>query len=176
MAVYLSNAFSLQMQGENDCTTRKCSLEEAKSVIINLVSGPYIDRESEKDGSDAVYELTAQSCVGHADVAAVLSELVGFTVPVNRVSITLQPEDTLIVGQYIGPRLPEGCSVLPEGARIDWYLVSCRKTGAVANLDEMRKDFYHAAADMEWPNIGEKKLREATKKHFPQFFEEHAFD
>jgi len=164
------------MQGNNDCTTRKCSLVEAKKIIINLVPGPYIDRESEKDGTDAVYALTAQSCVGHADIASVLSGMIGFTVPVNRISVALHPGDTLVVGQYVGPRLPEGCSSLPDGAKIEWYIVSCREAGAVANLDEMRKDFYHAAADMEWPDIGEKKLMEAAKKHFHQFFDENAFD
>jgi hypothetical protein len=176
MAVYLSNAFSLQMQEDNDCTTRKCGLDEVKSIIINLVPGPYIDRESEKDGSDAVYALTAQSCVGHADVAAVLSGLVGFTVPVNRISVALQPGDTLVVGQYVGPRLPEGCSTLPNGARVEWYIVSCRKAGSVAGLDEMRNDLYHAAADMEWPEIGQKSLRAVAEKYFPQYFEENAFD
>jgi len=102
MAIYISNAFSLQMQGEYECKTKKVSVEEAMAV-----------------------GQTAYSCVGHADVAAVLSGILGYTVPVNRVNISLKPGDKLIVGQYVGPRLPEGCKTLPEGARIEWYVVEC---------------------------------------------------
>lgn len=172
---YLSNAFSLQMQGENDCTARKCSLEEAKETVVNLAPGPYVDRESEKDGSDAIYKLTAKSCVGHADIATLLSKLIGYEVPVNRVSVALQPGDTLVVGQYVGPRLPEGCTTLPEGAKVAWYIVECRKKGSVARHDEMYDNLHNAAANLEWPD-GERMLREVAKKYFPQFFDEHAFD
>jgi hypothetical protein len=174
--IYISNAFSLQMQGDNDCTTCKCSLDDVRKWTVKSVPGPYIDRESERDGSDAVYALTAQSCVGHADIASVLSGLIGIEVPVNRVSVSLMPGDTLVVGQYVGPRLPEGCSTLPDGARIEWYVVSCRIKGSVAGLDEMRDDYCQAASDMEWPDIGEKNLLEVTRKHFPQYFDENAFD
>jgi hypothetical protein len=174
--IFLSNAYSLQMQGENDCSSRRVSLAEAKKIVLSLVPGPYIDRESERDGSDAVYALTAQSCVGHADIASVLSGLIGFDVPVNRVSVSLKPGDVLVVGQYIGPRLPEGCKALPDGARIEWYVVSCRKPGAIAKLEEIRDDLANAAANMEWPEEGEKLLRATVEKHFPQYFGENAFD
>lgn len=32
----------------------------------------------------------------------------------------------ILVAQYVGPRLPEGATVLPEGASIVWLLVGCR--------------------------------------------------
>jgi hypothetical protein len=174
MSVYLSNAFSLQMQGENDCYTRRVTLDEAKGVAVNLVPGPYIDRESEKDGSDAIYSLTAQSCVGHTDIAAVLSGLIGYTVPVNRVSVSLKPGDTLVVGQYVGPRLPEGCSVLPEGARIEWYVVECKKTGTVSAWREAFVDFKNATS--EHVEFGGDVLEKAAQKHYPRYFEENACD
>jgi len=174
--IYLSNAYSLQMQGENDCSTRRVTLGEAKNAILSLVPGPYIDRESEKDGSDAVIALTAQSCIGHADIAAVMSGLIGFDVPVNRVSVSLQPGDVLVVGQYVGPRLPEGCKELPDGARIEWYIVSCRKAGEIVKLEEIRSDLARAAADFEWPDVGEKSLRAVVEKYFPQYFSENAYD
>lgn len=174
--IYLANAFSLQMQGENECTTRRITLDEARRNIIDLVPGPYIDRESEKSGNDAVVALTAKSVVGHSDIAAVLSGLIGFDVPVNRVSISLLPGDMLVVGQYVGPRLPEGCKTLPESARIDWYIVSCRKAGAIATLEEIRADLKEAAVNFEWPEEGKKLLRETVERHFPMYFEDHAFD
>jgi hypothetical protein len=174
--IYLSNAYSLQMQGGADSSARRVTLDEAKNAIIGLVPGPYIDRESEKDGSDAVVALTAQSCVGHADIAACLSGLIGFDIPVNRVSVSLKPGDVLVVGQYVGPRLPEGAVVLPDGARIEWYIVSCRRAGAIAMLEEIRSDLAKAAADFEWPDIGDKSLRAVVEKYFPQYFSENAYD
>ena len=174
MSVYLSNAYSLQMQGENDCSARRVTLDEAKNAILSLVPGPYIDRESEKDGSDAVVALTAQSCIGHADIAAVLSGLIGFDVPVNRVSVSLKPGDVLVVGQYVGPRLPEGCKELPDGARIEWYIVECKKTGTVSAWRKAFVDFKNATS--EHVEFGGGALETAAKKHFPRYFEENACD
>ncbi len=47
--VYLSNAFSLQMQGENECSTRKCSIDNALSLVVTEGHGPYIDLKNERD-------------------------------------------------------------------------------------------------------------------------------
>lgn len=176
MTVYLANAFSLQMQGGNECVTSQVSFSEACNMIVTLIPGPYIDRESEKDGSDMIYALTAKSCVGHADIASVLSKLIGFDVPINRVSVSLKPGDNLVVGQYVGPRLPEGCKELPEGARIEWYVVSCHKAGTIGKLEVIRADLANAAANFEWPEEGEKLLRATVEKHFPQYFGENSFD
>jgi hypothetical protein len=63
------------------------------------------------------------SAVGHADTAALFSAILGLEVPANRMTIRLQPGDKAIVGQYIGPRLPEGATTLPPGAAILWLLV-----------------------------------------------------
>ena len=65
----------------------------------------------------------ARSIVGHEDTARLFSTLLGVDVPVNRTSVQLDPRDKLIVGQYSGPRLPEGATGLPEGASIRWVLV-----------------------------------------------------
>ena len=58
------------------------------------------------------------SCVGHADTAAVLG------VEMRRVSVTLQPGDSMFVAQLRGGRLPEGATTLPEGFGFDWVFVS----------------------------------------------------
>ena len=65
----------------------------------------------------------AESVVGHADTAAVFSDVLGFEVPANRATVSLVKGDRLLVGQYRGPRLPEGASQLPEGATIQWLTV-----------------------------------------------------
>ncbi len=81
-----------------------------------------------------VYEVTLEkaralaaqesftSAVGHADTAKIISAELGVDVPMNRVSLEIK-EGKLLVGQYTGPRLPEGASTLPEGAKIKWLVV-----------------------------------------------------
>jgi len=65
-----------------------------------------------------------ESAVGHADTAAVFSAEIGVQIPVSRTSVALRRYETsLIVGQYRGPRLPEGATALPEGAVIEWWQV-----------------------------------------------------
>ena len=104
MAIYLSNAFSLSMIAhlghcDLDVTTNICNYQQM------------------------VEDLKPTSIVGHQDTANLFSNILGVDVPMNRVSITLNKGDTLIVGQYSGARLPEGTSVLPEGASITWTCV-----------------------------------------------------
>lgn len=60
------------------------------------------------------------SAVGHADTAAVFADALGMQVPGARITASLQKGDMAIIGQYRGPRLPEGASKLPEGATIQW--------------------------------------------------------
>ena len=69
----------------------------------------------------AVAGLT--SAVGHADTAAVFSDVLGVTVPSARTTVSLNKGDVVLVGQYRGPRLPEGATRLPDGATIEWLLV-----------------------------------------------------
>jgi hypothetical protein len=97
------NAFSLNMVAHPaTIETRPVSLQEA----FRLVASGF------------------ESAVGHADTAAVFSSLLGVPVPMNRQTICLQPGETALVGQYSGPRLPEGATTLPEGATITWLLVT----------------------------------------------------
>jgi len=63
------------------------------------------------------------SAVGHADTAAVLSDLLGFEVPMNRDFVRLDEDTELYVAQLIGGRLPEGSTALPEGFRFKFFRV-----------------------------------------------------
>jgi hypothetical protein len=58
------------------------------------------------------------SVVGHADTASILG------VAFNRATIKLNLGDVLIVAQYDGPRLAEGTTTLPDGARFRWFGVA----------------------------------------------------
>jgi len=62
-----------------------------------------------------------KSAVGHADTAGVFSTVLGLPVECNRCNVVLNPDEFAIIGQYIGPRLPEGATTLPEGATIKWF-------------------------------------------------------
>ena len=64
-----------------------------------------------------------ESCVGHADTARVFSDVLGVEIPANRATVSFDGSQKMIVGQYKGPRLPEGATKLPEGATIEWWLV-----------------------------------------------------
>jgi hypothetical protein len=71
-----------------------------------------------------VYARGVVSGVGHPDTAAVFASILGTPVPMNRATVSLVPGDRVLVGQYSGPRLPEGAAVLPDGATIKWLVVS----------------------------------------------------
>jgi hypothetical protein len=80
---------------------------------------------AEEVGLDTARSLatTATSAVGHETTAAIFATLLGREVPVARATLQLQPGDTVLVGQYSGPRLPEGATSLPDGAAIRWIVV-----------------------------------------------------
>lgn len=91
--IYVSNAFSLNM------------------IPRELLERVRMSPCEEPDTRHMV------SVVGHPDTAAVLG------VAFNRATLRLSAADILYVAQYIGPRLPEGATTLPEGARFEWVEV-----------------------------------------------------
>ena len=110
--MFLLNAFSLNMiVGNADIIVREVS----RKVAASLAAG-------------------CTSAVGHADTAAVFESVLGVPVACNRVSVTLGEGEAALVGQYSGPRLPEGCSALPEGATIKWVVVGVKNPSVVAAL------------------------------------------
>jgi hypothetical protein len=67
-----------------------------------------------------------ESAVGHADTARIFGQILDLPVEANRTTVTLASGEKAILGQYIGPRLPEGATALPEKARIDWIIVTVK--------------------------------------------------
>jgi len=64
------------------------------------------------------------SAVGHTDTAPVFSSVLGVHVPYNRATVQLTQGATALLGQLRGPRLPAGATSLPEGATIQWLLLT----------------------------------------------------
>lgn len=97
----LLNAFSLNMVPVNsNISVRPATLQDARDAL-----------------------LSGGSAVGHADTARVFSGVLGVEVPCDRRTVTLERSEIAVIGQYKGPRLLEGATTLPEGARIEWILV-----------------------------------------------------
>lgn len=101
MKKFLGNAFSLQM----------LDLEQENKVSINPVTAAEVANSG------------AESVIGHADTANVVSDILGIEVPMNRVSVKLNQGDILYVAQVTGGRLPEGATTLPEGMAITFVKV-----------------------------------------------------
>lgn len=101
--MYIVNAFSINMLPRDPLTLRflPVSVEEARRMA----------------------EAGVQSAIGHADTARIVSALLGVEIPSNRADVRLQRGDRVLVAQYTGPRLPEGATALPEGARIEFWVV-----------------------------------------------------
>ena len=77
-----------------------------------------------------------QSIIGHEDLANILG------VPCNRVNTKLKEGDILFVAQYVGGRLPEGSSTLPEGAEIKFIKIKVKyRTLETISMDEARAEY-----------------------------------
>jgi hypothetical protein len=111
--MFICNSFSLNMLPEwvarGVLKFSVLSTQQVKKMLYDAVV----------DGEEIV------SAVGHADIAGMYTDQLGFYVPQNRVNASLTPgiSEKILVGQYNGPRLPEGTTRLPEGATIKWFLV-----------------------------------------------------
>lgn len=99
---YVGNAFSLQMLTTPD-------------ALISVMPAEWADIPE-----------GAISCIGHADTAAVASQLAGREIPCQRISVLLNPGDEIFVVQVVGGRLPEGCTTLPEGVKMELKKVLVR--------------------------------------------------
>lgn len=102
----ITNAFSLNMLGQFPATVLIAELTLGQAQII--ARAPF------------------ESAVGHADTAAIFGNELCVPVQAERRTVSLKSGDSVLVGQYRGPRLPEGCSVLPDGSSIQWLLVTIR--------------------------------------------------
>lgn len=115
--IYICNAISLSM-------LPRWSIDpEAASDGVAIGADLRIRTVDDPAAYLAGVDDDIESAVGHADTAALFTAILGRGVEARRVSVEMADDVTLLVGQYIGPRLPEGTTALPEGARVLWATV-----------------------------------------------------
>ena len=182
---YLSNAFSLQMVETGEARSKKITIDQAKDLVgCQTSDSGWSEGKDRRRGFRGKSFLPAASVIGHADICRVINDILGLQIDglkyeTNRVSVSLMPGDVLVVGQYVGPRLPEGATELPEGAKIQWYRVDIISTetiedenNRVKRLEKVSRvfensvhDFCHLGADDPEP------LKRAAERCFPDVFE-----
>lgn len=101
----LFNAFSLNMVDES------VYADNAVDISVTTTSTEFV----------AAY--FTESYVEHQSTADVFASQLGKEVKLNRATVSFKESEMFFVGQYIGPRLPEGATVLPDGAKINWLQV-----------------------------------------------------
>lgn len=104
MEKYLGNAFSLQM------------LDISQPSMVKITPLGKEDFKKELKGGFI-------SAVGHADTAAVLADELDLQVEANRIFVSLEKGDVLLVAQLTGGRLPEGTTTLPDGFSFSYLKV-----------------------------------------------------
>ena len=63
-----------------------------------------------------------ESGMGHS--TELVSAILGMDIPMNRITNKIQDGESILVAQYVGPRLPEGAVELPEGATLKFIKVT----------------------------------------------------
>ena len=111
MTTYLTNAFSINMlKDDANVSFSKLDISEVATHI---------------DSSTA-------NAIGHADTDTVVRKDLTQNCNVSpfelhlgqRMTVSVERGDIMIVAQYRGPRLEEGATSLPAGATIEYWLVT----------------------------------------------------
>jgi hypothetical protein len=117
--MYILNAFSASMLDLTPAPTGDKIGDFIRAACPVIVTFKVITVEQAR----AMLMNGFVSAVGHADTALLFSNTLGVDVRPNRISVSFTEGEQALLGQYSGPRLPEGASVLPEGAKITWIRV-----------------------------------------------------
>ncbi len=100
--ILISNAFSLNMllSLNSKITTEELTVPQTVEIL------------------DQGFE----SGMGHS--TELVSAILGMDIPMNRITNKIQDGESILVAQYVGPRLPEGAVELPEGATLKFIKVT----------------------------------------------------
>lgn len=117
--VYLTNAFSIQMlpkESLTDASFRPIDTDTVKRILA---------------------ENSFTSAIGHTDTAKVVGAMLGMDVQPNRISVSVNPDDEIIVAQLTGGRLPEGATEIPEGMSIEFWRVRIGNSAPIVKFSEL---------------------------------------
>jgi hypothetical protein len=110
----LTNAFSINMLSENaqvnfykvDVRAAQSALIDTADMVKNVIGHPDTDyivrKELENDYGSGTPWLSAGT----------------------RETVAVKNGDILVIAQYKGNRLPEGCKKLPEGSTIEYWIAT----------------------------------------------------
>ncbi len=100
--ILITNAFSLNMLARLDANikTEELSIPQVQEELNNGF----------------------ESAMGHS--TELVSSILGMQIPMNRITNKIQDGESILVAQYVGPRLPEGAVELPEGATLKFIKVT----------------------------------------------------
>ena len=118
--MYLTNSFSINMLPIQQ-------FSEGADVLCRPIS---------REDAAARCAWEEPTCaIGHDDLWNIVKDelILAEDLTSERRTIALAPDNEVLVAQYTGPRLPEGCTELPEHAHIRYWLVkACESREAVA--------------------------------------------
>ena len=100
--ILITNAFSLNM-----LVSLKANIKTEELSVPQTI-------EAIADGFE--------SGMGHS--TELVSSILGMDIPQNRSNNKIQDGESVLVAQYVGPRLPEGAIELPEGATLKFIKVT----------------------------------------------------
>lgn len=103
----LFNAFSIQM----------IDIEDVANVEFKAIN---------KEEAACLLSNSVESYIGHADTAAVVSDLLGIEVECQRRFGHIDKGEAAVVAQVVGGRLPEGYTKLPENMAIKFFRVEVK--------------------------------------------------
>lgn len=97
-----------------------------------------------------------ESAIDRADIAKVVSGILGFKVEPNHVRIRLKAGDILYVVRYVGKKIPKGATTLPDGAVLEFYEVTYNSEGCqgchgydTGDCQDCKTSFWLSGADMK---------------------------
>jgi len=135
----------------NQAAMVRSQLYLANTFSINMLPRDYHNYKflpiSPFEAAAILYVLRDRvtNIIGHADTAALVELVLRAQAPElelpepQRLTVQLDFLDEVLVAQYTGPRLPKGATQLPEGARIDFWLVESENS--------MRQGVMHEIVD-----------------------------
>lgn len=100
--IYIGSEFSINMLRDK----KDCSVLRLRKVHPSNIS------------------KSALSLISHHELAQIISNILGFEIPYQENLPILTSNDILYIVQYKGPDIPEGTTVLPRTATIEFFEVS----------------------------------------------------